>query len=167
MRTALLKSTAGALLWLALLAFGVAAPAPENAASKSEANPHQETDESMRVTNAFVRGLPPGQSTTAAYFKLTNAGHVSKRLVGATSNVASRVEIHVHQMLDGKMSMRAVDGIDVPAEATVTFAPGHMHLMFFDLRHALRDGELVTVQLQFADGGMVDVNMPVKSVLAE
>lgn len=60
------------------------------------------------------------------------------------------------------MKMRQLaDGIAVPAGATVTLAPGGLHLMFMRLNGPLVEGQSVGVTLDFEKAGAVALEMPV------
>lgn len=121
----------------------------------------------VSVDNAFIRGLPPGQANTSAYFHLRNQSDVPLRLIGASTNIARLVEIHEHRMNNGKMQMRKVDGITIDASSEVELKPGGLHLMLFDLNRPLVDGESISVQLIFQDSPQLDLTMTVRSVLKE
>jgi hypothetical protein len=90
------------------------------------------------------------------------------RLVAVSSPVAGRVEIHQMEMQGGTMRMHAVDGIDLPAKQPVNLASGGYHVMMFDLRHQLKDGDRVPMTLSFVDAAHkrenVTVQVPVKPI---
>jgi copper(I)-binding protein len=119
------------------------------------------------VSDAYIRGLPPGQTVTAAFMTLTNGLNQDCRLVGAISPVASSAEIHAHTHQNGTMSMRPVDEVILPKGRSVSFEPGGYHLMLFGLQKSLLDGEGYRVTLLFKGCPKVTVTMPVHSVLRE
>lgn len=119
------------------------------------------------VSDAYIRGLPPGQTVTAAFMTLTNGLNQECRLVGATSPVASSAEIHAHTHQNGTMSMRPVDEVVLPKGGSISFEPGGYHLMLFGLQKSLLDGEEYRVTLLFEGCPKVTVTMPVHSVLRE
>lgn len=121
----------------------------------------------LEIGEGRVRGLPPGQTTTAAFFVLHHDGAADWVLTGAETPVAERVEIHRHLHREGMMSMRQVDRVVVPAGGRFEFAPGGHHLMLIGLKRALRDGETVTLTLHGGDGESVSAELPVVSVLDE
>lgn len=121
----------------------------------------------LEVRDGRVRGLPPGQTTTAAFFVLHHDGVAEWVLTGAETPVAERVEIHRHLHREGVMSMRQVDQVVVPAGGRFEFAPGGYHLMLIGLRRALRDGETVPLTLHGRGGQSVTAELPVVSVLDE
>jgi periplasmic copper chaperone A len=64
------------------------------------------------------------------------------------------------------MRMQKVDGIDLPAGQTVNLASGGYHVMLFDLKRQLKDGEQVPLTLTFVGPDKkrenVTVQVPVK-----
>ena len=121
----------------------------------------------LTVSDAYIRGLPPGQAVTAAFMTLTNGLNHECRLVGATSPVAGSAEIHAHTHQNGTMSMRPVDEVVLPKGGSVSFEPGGYHLMLFGLQKSLSDGDEHRVTLLFEGCPKVTVTMPVHSVLRE
>lgn len=137
-----------------------AAPATQAAVPPATARPAK-----ARVEGGYVRGLPPGQRVTSAYFALVNPDATPLRLIGASSPRAGRVELHAHEMRDGMARMRKREFVDVPARGSVRFAPGGLHLMLFDLQGTLVDREPVPITLRFDGGAQLQVTLPVCSVM--
>lgn len=108
------------------------------------------------VSQAWARATPAAIKIGAAYVTIT-AGQHADRLVGASSAIADRVEIHTHKMDGDKMSMAKIADIEIPASGTVKFGPGGHHFMLFDLRRPLKEGEDLQLVLEFAKAGKVDV----------
>ncbi len=89
-------------------------------------------EQGIVISNAMVRPPFPGRTMTAGYMQIANGGPAD-RLIAAESDIAERVEIHTHKMEDGIMKMRKVNGVDLPANDHVLFAPGGYHLMMFGI----------------------------------
>jgi copper(I)-binding protein len=119
----------------------------------------------ITVENAYVRGLPPSQRNTAAFFTVHNPHDQAVQIVAGHSDAAERLEIHGHQHRDGMMSMRRADQITVPAGGTFEFAPGAYHLMLINLTHPLKDGDQLKFELKTLSGETIVVEAPVISVL--
>ena len=98
----------------------------------------------LSVENASLRAPLPGQSTAVAYFDIVNLGGKDV-LLGATSNISDRVEMHNHVHEDGIMRMRQVEQVDVPPKSTVSFKSGELHVMFFEAQMS----EPVSLTLDF------------------
>lgn len=124
-------------------------------------------DAGLRVTGGWVRGLPPVQTTTAAFLDLYNGGSRDRVLVAAGSEMVDAVEVHAHSSDGGVMRMRPAEQVTVPAGGRVAFRPGGLHLMLFGVRGPLHDGDRVPLWLEFADGARLDLQLEVRSVLRE
>lgn len=109
-------------------------------------------DADIRVENAWVRALPPSQSTTAGYLTVVNQGSTAIAIVGASSNIAAKVELHRTRTVDGMMSMEQVQGLAVAPGERVQLAPGGTHLMLFGLKYMPAPGDDVRLCLQLASG---------------
>ena len=99
---------------------------------------------------------------SAGYAEIANAGGSDARLIGASSPLAGRVELHETVEVEGSAgTMQAVDHIAVPADGTATLQPGGYHLMIMDLRRGLRPGSQIEIDLRFAGGESVPVEFSV------
>ena len=110
--------------------------------------------------NATAFATAEGAQTGAVFLTLTNTGSVADRLVGASTSVATTVELHESGMDDaGVMQMRKVDGIDVGAGQTVELKAGGQHIMLLGLTAPLVDGTKFDITLDFANAP--DMSVPV------
>ncbi|MFK7963570.1 MAG: copper chaperone PCu(A)C [Burkholderiaceae bacterium] len=108
---------------------------------------------------------PPGLSTGSVYFDaITAVGKASDRLTGASSPIASRVEIHRMKMDGDIMRMREVADVAIDQKAPVPFHKGAhdgYHLMLMQLNEPLTDGMSVPVTLEFENAGAIEVKVKV------
>ncbi|WP_026186033.1 copper chaperone PCu(A)C [Thioalkalivibrio thiocyanodenitrificans] len=113
--------------------------------------------------DAWVRATPPKRTVTAAYLAIRNTGDEVRRVVGASSTVAGRAELHthIHDRESGMMQMRHVDFIELPPGETVRLAPGGLHIMMMDVTRDLQPGMTVPLSLEFDDGHRLEVEVPV------
>ena len=77
---------------------------------------------------------------------------VSKKdttLVSARSDIAGVVEVHEMKMETDVMRMRAVDGLNLPANQPVELKSGGYHLMMMDLKKQLKVGTEAQITLTF------------------
>jgi copper(I)-binding protein len=102
------------------------------------------------VTDPWVRATVPAQKSAGAFMSVQSSANV--RLVGVSTPAAGRAELHEMAMENNTMRMRQVDGIDLPAGKPVNLASGGYHVMFFDLKRQLKEGETVPVTLVVVDG---------------
>ena len=121
----------------------------------------------IQIKDGHVRGLPPGQSVTAAFMKVINNGDKPVEIIFASTDGAKKAEIHAHLQRDGMMRMEKVESVIVPANGEITMKPGGYHLMLLDLHKPLREGDSVKVQLLGKNGKSASAQLPVRSVLNE
>ncbi len=119
-----------------------------------------------QVSGGWVR-LPPVATRPAAGYLTLKGSAQADTLVKVDAPFAGRVELHAMKSEGGVMKMFRQDKIDVPANGTVTLAPGGMHLMFFDLKNPPAAGSKATVTLTFAKAGTITVPLDVRSVTGE
>jgi len=98
----------------------------------------------------------------AGFLTLTNDGDTDDALIGVSSGFAARNEIHTHIRDNGRMMMRPVERIDIPAGATVRLEPGGLHLMLMGLKAPLRTGKGRPVVLTFEKAGDVTVELSIE-----
>jgi copper(I)-binding protein len=116
----------------------------------------------VTVSGAWARATPPGAKVAAGYMTLRNAAAAADRLVAASSPAAERVETHV-TVKDGDVArMREVKGYDVPANGTLTLAPGGSHLMLVNIKAPLKEGDKVPVVLRFEKAGEIHAQLAVR-----
>ncbi len=124
-----------------------------------------QADDSVQVSNAWVRASVPGQDVGAAYMTLLSALDTS--LVKVESPAADSVEIHSMTMKNGIMKMRMLDTFPLYAGKPAKLEPGGFHLMLLDLKNPLKTGEKVEFALYFKDSAgktsTINVSLPVKS----
>jgi hypothetical protein len=94
---------------------------------------------------------------------LQNNGSTADRLVGAESDVAEAVELHISEMKGEVMTMRPIEYVEVPANGQAELKPGGMHIMLIGLKRDLKAGEKVALTLVFENGGRIDVEAEVRA----
>jgi copper(I)-binding protein len=97
----------------------------------------------------------------AAFLTVVNMGKTDDKLVGASSDIAKRVELHTHKMDGNIMRMRQVENIPIPAGGTITLKPGGHHVMFMGLGRKLTEGEEFPLTLIFEKAGRMQVNVKI------
>jgi periplasmic copper chaperone A len=115
----------------------------------------------VKVESAWARPTVPGQQGGGGFVTLTSAA--GDRLVGGSTSVAQRFELHTMAMKGDVMEMRQVDGIELPAGKPVKLEPGGLHVMFIGLNQPLALGSKVPVTLRFQKAGEVKVDFEVMS----
>jgi copper(I)-binding protein len=116
----------------------------------------------IEIADAWARP-PIGQArNSAAYMTLMNRGPAVDRLVGVSTAVAGKAEMHTTVRDGNVMKMREVQNIELKPGASVSFAPGGLHVMLLDVK-PLKAGETFTLTLQFEKAGKQDVTVAVRS----
>lgn len=118
----------------------------------------------IAVENAYIRASIPGASNSSAYMTLNNLSSNKRALIGASSSVSARIEIHEHTMTEGMMRMRQKGMVEILSQASVTFQPSGFHLMVFDLKQPLVAGESIMITLMFDDQTKVNIDFPIESI---
>ena len=119
---------------------------------------------SLMVHDAYVRATPPGLPNSAAFMMFMNHSDKDIAVVSASSNIAKKVELHTHDMVDGEMRMYQVKQIAVKANGHVMLKPGGFHIMFLGLHNPLKEGQNVDLSLTLSNGETVTLSAPVKKV---
>jgi len=120
------------------------------------------------ITQAWSRATPSGAKIGSGYLTIENKGATVDRLIGGSAEAAGKVEVHQMTMKNGVMTMRPVDnGLAIDPGKTVKLAPGGYHLMIFDLKQPLKQGEKLPVTLDFEKAGKVTVSLDVQGIGAQ
>lgn len=121
-------------------------------------------ESSVLVSKGHVRATIPGTTVSSAYMLITNKSDKSVTLIGASTDVSDRVEIHEHVMADGLMKMRQSQSLDIPAQDAVKLQPSGYHLMIFDVKSPLKQQTEIELVLHFSNKQDVVVQLPVESI---
>lgn len=117
----------------------------------------------VTVDQPWVRGTVPAQKVTGAFMTLTAARDA--RLVGVSTPVAGVVEVHEMKMVDDVMRMRQIPALDLPAGKAVSLVPGGYHLMLFQLKGQLKEGDKVPLTLEIEDAAKVRSTVKVEALV--
>jgi periplasmic copper chaperone A len=119
----------------------------------------------LEIGHPWARATPPTAPAGGGYLTITNTGTAPDRLVGIKSPAAATIQVHEMKMEGNVMRMREVEGgLEIPAGATVTLAPGGVHLMMMGLKAPLKQGERVPLTLVFEKAGSIDVELAVAAM---
>lgn len=134
-------------------------------AEEMEEGESEEEAEAMEAMDEGEGGMMAHDGgVSAAYMVLENAG-AADRLISAETDVAGVVEIHTSEMDDeGVMRMRPLtDGLEIPANGSVTLQPGGYHIMLMELQQDLAEGETITLTLNLESGQSLTVEAEVRA----
>jgi copper(I)-binding protein len=153
-----MTSFARSIIGAALLAGLLAAPARAQEVTAGD----------LVITQAWTRATPGGAKIGGGYVTIENKGSAPDRLIGGSADVAGKVEVHEMAMNNGVMTMRPLDqGLVIEPGKTVKFAPGGYHLMMFDLKSPLKQGDKVPLTLEFEKAGKVKLSLDVQGIGAQ
>ncbi len=113
---------------------------------------------SVTVTKPWMRYLLPSLPA-AGYMTLRNAGNTDAVLTGAASPACGMLMLHKSQDDSGMAMMMDMQTVTIPANGSVTFAPGGYHLMC--MQPKMKIGDQLPVTLSFQDGSTLATTLPV------
>ena len=123
-------------------------------------------DMKIEVQGAWARATVAGQNMGGAFVNLTSDQDAT--LVGASSPVSEKVELHTMKMEGEKMVMAQVPNIALPANTKVELKPGSLHIMFMSLKAPLKEGDTVALKLEIKNKAgkseFLDLQAPVKAL---
>lgn len=122
-----------------------AADQPAAAASSAPAGKPGVTVADARLVLPAVPGNPG-----AAYFALDNESKDTVAIASVALTGAGKTEIHT-------ASMNMVDRAEAEPRTTLTFAPGKLHVMVYDVNADLKAGSETELTVTFTDGTKASV----------
>lgn len=129
------------------------------------ASAHDYKAGSIEIKHPWSRATPKGATVAGGYMKLINTGATADRLIGGSTEIAGKFEIHEMSMDNGVMKMRPLaNGVEIKPGETVEFKPGSYHLMFVGITQPVEQGKRVKGTLQFEKAGKVDVEYAVEPI---
>jgi copper(I)-binding protein len=111
----------------------------------------------LKVESAWVFAVPPGAKDSAAFMTFVNTGRVPIRVTGGKTEAAGRLAPMITTKEEGRMGMKDVTFIEIPAGGRVTLAPGGDHLMLYGLKNPLTVGQKIPILLTLEPGGTLAV----------
>jgi len=119
--------------------------------------------EGLMVKDPYARATRPNAPTGAAFMTLMNHSDQDITLIGVSSDVAKRVELHTHiNNGEGVMKMTEIEGgITIPAGEVHMMERGGDHVMMMGLTQSLVDGETISITFEFEGGAGIVVEIPV------
>lgn len=120
--------------------------------------------DSLEVVDPWGRTSPMNAEAGAFYMTIENGTDVEDRIVSATSERCTMVELHNSSMNDeGVMSMEpAPELFVVPSGGELVLEPNGLHVMCMGLTAPLVEGETVTLELEMEQAGTVTVEAAIE-----
>ena len=101
-----------------------------------------------------------GRTENAAVF-MTITSPTPDRLLGASTDIAEKTDLMTMGGDLRAMEMKYLDGIDIPANKTVSLNPSGLHVWLAKLKQPLKAGQSFPLVLKFEKAGEVRVTVTV------
>ncbi len=117
----------------------------------------------VHIKSPYARTMGGVGASGAIFFTVENHAEADDRLIGVTSEVAEKVELHTHKDDgNGVMQMLHVpEGFPIPGYGEHALARGGDHVMLMGLTRELKDGDMIAVTLVFENAGEIAIEVPV------
>lgn len=130
------------------------------AASGAQAHEIQVGD--LEIIHPAIPLPHSGAPTAAGYMAIANNGTHPDRLIGVEVPIAKSSSLHRTEVsADGVARMLPLEAVDIPADDTVLFEQGAMHVMLMGLSAPLQEGDMVPATLIFEHAGRIDIEFMV------
>ena len=130
---------------------------PNSATTSSSAqnvasNANHSNSDALQFDKAWIRPAPPGVTTMAAYFELSNNSSQDIVIESSESDAFDISMIHNTVIEDEIASMVHMDALTIPAKGKVTLEPLGIHMMLVEPDQPLGLGDQAEVVLIGNDG---------------
>lgn len=116
----------------------------------------------IEISGAWARPGAKGQNS-AAYMTITNGTASTDTLIGASSDVSPKAQVHESYQTDsGETGMRPAGNLVVNSGDKLQITPDHYHIMLMNLKRDLAAGDSLDLTLDFQHAGQKTVRIPVK-----
>ena len=117
----------------------------------------------LAIDHPWARASAGASVNGAAYMVISTSGAAPDQLIGASTPIAEKAELHTDIMEGDVMRMRPVKGIEVNLGEPATLEPGALHVMLIGLKAPLKEGEHFPLTLTFEKAGSVTVEVTVEA----
>ncbi len=128
--------------------------------------PHAAVAQTTAVVahDAWMREPMPNRGETAIFVVLENTSAEARSVVGVSTTVAEKSELH-NMVMDGSMmKMTPVKAIELKAGSKTELRPGSYHIMLFGLKERPAAGASVPVTLTLDNGQSIALTAVVRKV---
>ena len=128
----------------------------------------QAADEgTIKVEKAWARATPPAATIGVAYLTIIDSGKTGDRLIGVSSPVAGRAELHLNLREGDVVQMRSVSAVEILPHDRIEFQPNGLHVMLIDLHQPLKQGDHFPITLTFEQAGAIESDVVVAAAGAK
>jgi copper(I)-binding protein len=138
--------------------------APSGSQSSTEQPQKPEATKILEITDIWARKSMSPNNNSAAYMKINNPSQEQITIIGASASmVANNVELHKSFVDEKGISrMTSIDKIVVPAASSIELTPGAIHIMLFDLKKTLSEGDKFDIIIKLEGKDPITVQATVK-----
>lgn len=115
----------------------------------------------LYVDQAYVR-LSPNEKTPSAGYFTVHGGQTPVQLRDVITDRALRIEMHESMNAGGKMTMKPLQSVDIPAKTEVAFAPGGKHLMLWGVNPTAISQGTIPLTFLFSNGDRIIVDATIQ-----
>ena len=111
----------------------------------------------FKIMDAWIK---PGKigSTSEAFLIISNATDTSDSLQSISSDAASSIEIRSQdQDKSGRITMKVIESVPVPAQQEVIFKPGELAIALTGLKQDLEPGDTIDLTFNFKNAGIMTI----------
>lgn len=162
--TVLHRTLAGALLACAALLPAACKQQDATPDRTDEVAGPPEAPDGVSVTNARLVLPAVAGNPGAIYFDIANGSGSQLAIASAAVTGAGMAMLHTTSTQDSTAAMVHVEEVPIPARATVSFAPGGLHVMVHDLGPGIAAGSTAEVTLTFNEGDKVSFPAAVEKI---
>ena len=120
------------------------------------------------ISAPWSRAAPKGAEMASSYLTIENKGTTADRLIGASAEIAEKLEIQQISKVGGGLTVKPVaGGLAISPGEKVVLAPGGYFLALLKLKSALKKGSKLSMTLVFEKAGKTDVSFEVLSPAAK
>jgi len=118
--------------------------------------------DTLYITDARARPAIE-QGAGSVYFTIRNGYDRPDTLISARSPAAGDVQIHESYLTgDGLSGMRQMQRVVIPAQSSLPFQPGGLHVMLLNLSRNLQPNDSLQLSLVFAHHDSLQIQVPVR-----
>ncbi len=115
------------------------------------------------ISRPWARSASADSLEAGGFFTIVNRNAEADRLVGATSSLAEKIELHGIKVVGADIAMRRLDrGVSLPPGTAITLKPRGYHLLLQGLKAPLAQGQRVPVTLIFEKAGGREIELVVE-----
>ena len=98
---------------------------------------------------------------------IVDAVGTGDRLIGVSSPVAGRAELHLNLREGDVVQMRSVSAVEILPRDRIEFQPNGLHVMLIDLHQPLKQGDHFPITLTFERAGAIESDVVVAAIGAK